>query len=204
MSKKVSREITQGLLKSRMTERQVDRSIKKMQQSQKKLLYEIKSLIDSNNEAEARVLLKELVQSRNSMKQLGKLKFYARGIGFFFKNARVQLIKGEALDNIAEVLTKVNSIMSAESLDQMLFAMDNEMETLNLNLEQANETLEDLDEPIDEDEYVDEIIHELGSVKNEQVAPKINEIVDINKLLPSIPKFDAELQDDDDLEELED
>ena len=63
------------------------------------------------------------------------------------------MIKGESIDSIAEVLTKVNRLMSADSLDQTFMAIENEMEGLNLNLEQANESLEMLDEPIDEDEY---------------------------------------------------
>ena len=204
MSKKISREITQGLLKSRMTEKQVDRSIKKLQKSQKKLLLEIKGMIDSHNIEEARLLARELVYSRSSIKQLGKLKFYVRGIQFFFKNAQTQMLKGETLDNIAEVLTKVNRIMSVETLDQTFMAIENEMEGLNLNLEEASEALEFLDEPIDEDEFVDEIITELQSVKKEDAIPKINELVSLKKLLPAIPKFDAELRQDDDAEELED
>ena len=204
MSRKISKEITQGLLKSRMTERKVDHSINKLQKSQKKLLFEIKGLLDSNNTDEARLLARELVQSRSSIKQLGKLKFYVRGIQFFFKNAQLQMIKGESIDSIAKVLTKVNRLMSAESLDQTFMAIENEMEGLNLNLEQANESLEMLDEPIDEDEYVDEVIKELSTTKKENIVPKINELVNLKKLIPPIPKFDAELKDEDEFEELED
>ena len=204
MTKKISKEITDGLIKSKMTEKKVDRSIIKMQKSQKKILYEIKDLIDSNNDSEARLLAKELAQSRNSIKQLGKLKFYIRGINFFFKNAQIQMIKGESVKDISNILIKLNNMMSVESLDQGFMALENEMEGLNLNLEQADQALENLDNPIDEDEYTDEIIKELSSVKKEEVAPKINDLVNLKKLLPQIPQFDKEMKDEDDYEGLED
>lgn len=206
MSKKISNDIRKGLLQSRMSERKVDKAIKKMNKSEKKLLLEVKELLDSNNEEEARLLVKELVQSRSHIKNLVKLKFYARGIEFFFKNAQTQLIKGEAMDDIARVLTKVNRLLSMDDLNQTFFAIEQESEELNLNLEQAAESLSSLDDPIDEDEEVDQIISELSATSHEQIIPKINELVDINKLIPSVPKFDRELSDsdDDDFATLED
>ena len=205
MSKKLRLQITQGLVKSRMAEKKVDMSIKKMQQSQRKLLYEIKNLLDSNNDDDALLLAKELAQSRSSIKQLGKMKFYFRGIQFFFKNAQSNMVKGESMDEIAHVLTRVNNLMSAENLDQTFMAVENEMESLDLNMEQVDYSLESLDEPLDEDEYADQIINELKTTNSESIGPKINEMVNLTKLLPSIPKFDQELKDDtDDFEEFED
>ncbi len=204
MSKKMSKEITQGLLKSRLTEKKVDRSILKMQKSQKKLLFEIKNLIDSNNDDQARLLAGEIAQSRKAIKKLGKLKFYVRGINFFFKDAQLHMIKGESLENIAKALIKVNKIMSIDSLDETFMAIENEMEELNLNLEQADQTLEVLDDPIDEDEYVDNVIKELSSVKKDEIIPKINDLVNLNKLIPPIPKFDKEMKEEDDFDELKD
>lgn len=201
MSKKIAKEIRQGLLQSRMSERKVDRSIKKINRAQKKLLFEVKQLLDSNNDNEARLLVKELAQSQKTIKNMVRMKFYCRGVNYFFKNAQTQMIKGEAMEDIAEVLVKVNRIMSVEDLDQAFLALENESEELNLNLEQATESLETLDEPIDDDEYVDNIIKELQGTEQEKVVPKINEIVDLNKLIPSVPKFDQELrEDEDDLE----
>ena len=202
MSKKISNEIRQGLLKSRMTERHIDRSINKMNKSNKKLLFEVKKFLDSNNTTEAKLLVHELVQSQNSIKQLGKMKFYVRGIQYFFKSAQIQMLKGETLDQVARVLTKVNKMMSMESLDQTFFMIESEMEELDLNLEQSTASLEFLDEPIDEDEFVDQVISELKSVKDDKIVPKINELVSLNKLLPAIPQFDKELKEDDDFEEL--
>lgn len=204
MSKKISKEIAQGIITSRMTEKKVDRSIRSLQKSQKKLLYEIKGLLDSNNADDARLLAVELAQSRTSIKQLGKLKFYCRGIQFFFKNAQMQMIKGETMDQIAHVLTKVNKMMSIESLDRTFLAVEDQMETLNLNLEQTDDALESLDEPIDNDEYADQVLSELKSVKPDEVSTKINELVSISKLLPSIPTFDKELRDETDDLEFED
>jgi hypothetical protein len=203
MSKKNSHEVRQGLLKSRLTEKQIDRSLKKMQRSEKKLLLEIKHLLDSNNEQEARLLTKELLSSRKTIKELGKMKFYMRGIQHFFKSAQVQLLKGETLDTIAKSLIKVNQIMSTESLDKTFIALESEFEELNINMEQANESLELLNEPNDEEDFVEDIISELKSVTKEKAPTKINELVSLSKILPPIPKFDNETEDED-FEELED
>ena len=100
------------------------------------------------------------------------------------------MVKGESMDEIAHVLTRVNHLMSDENLDQTLMAVENEMESLDINMEQVDDSLESLDEPLDEDEYADQIINELKTTNSDSIGPKINEMVNLTKLLPSITKFD--------------
>ena len=130
------------------------------------------------------------------------MKFYVRGIQFFFKNAQVALIKGETLETIAKTLTKVNKMLSLDSLDKTFVAIESELTTLDINLEQNIESFDAIEDPIDhEDEYVDQIVSELQHVEKDKTSHKIHELLSIDKLMPPIPKFSAE---EEDFEQLED
>ena len=192
MSKKLGKYIAKGSLDLRLKERNITRPIKKIQKSEKKLLLEIKSLIDSGvNNEEIKPVCKNIIDSRMSIQKLKRLQYYVKAIQSYYRKAQLLLLSGETIVEMEKSIQKVNKIMTTESMDETFIAMENESGELNLNLEQVTALLDDLDfvDPLqDEDSYVNKIIQTLEQTEPKNIEITINEIVATDNLLPEIPK----------------
>lgn len=186
---KLGKQIAKGTLDSRLKERNIKRTIRKMQKSERGLLLEVRKLLENNQKDQATILAQNIITSRKTIQQLGRLQFYVKSIQSFYRQAQLALIKGETIDTIARSLTAVNRILSIESFDQTLDAIETELETLDISLDQATEILEDFSDPlVNTDVYIDNIINELENAEPEQIQSKISDIVSTENILPKIPE----------------
>ena len=191
-AKKLQKKVQKGYTEARISEKLLFRQIKKIQKSEIKLLREIRNLIDDNQIDEARLLASNIISSRKTIQKLGKMRFTLRSIQMQFKEAQTALIKGETVENLANALGYANRLINADSIDEAFIHLETEVETLSDNLDQSDNLLEELsdfNDPLsNEDEFVDNILVELGKISKKQLNSKIEEIIKIDSLLPKVPE----------------
>ena len=185
---KIGKQIAKGTLDSKLKERNIIRTIRRIQKSERRLLREVKSMIDGNMSKDEIVpVCKNVLDSRKSIQKLKRLQYYVKSIQSFYRRAQLALINGETMENIARSMNVVNRVLSMESIDETMSGIENELDELNLNLDQVNEILNDYSDPlINEDAYINNIIDKLKEAKPEEVELKISEIID-QDLLPDVP-----------------
>ena len=195
-SKKLQDKVRKGYTEARISEKMLLRQIKKIQKSERRLLLEIRTLIDENQIKEARILAMNIIDSRKTIQKLGKMRLTIRNIQMQFKEAQTALIKGETVENLVNALGYANRLVNADSIDEAFLHLETETETLSNNLEEADNLLEDLGDFTDplanEEEFVDTILVELGKIPSKKVNAKIDEILKIDSLLPKVPETTAE------------
>lgn len=202
-TKSTESRVKKGLLDVRMTERKLMQSIKKIQRNERKLLLEVRKLLDEGSPDEARLLAHNLVESRQTVKKLGRVRAFLHVLEGYFKEAHMALIRGEAVEELAEVLARTNDLVSVEDLERTFVAMEVELENLTLNMEGTQELLEDvgdMGDPLEEDEdtFVTSLITELQQTKKEDISRKVTEMVQIDHLLPRVPKAVDEEEEEED------
>jgi DNA repair ATPase RecN len=190
MSRKLGKQIAKGSIDSRLKERNISRVIRKIQKSEKNLLREIKSLIDSQaGQEDIYLATKNLVDSRKTIQKLKKLQNYVKVIQSFYRKAQSALLNGETMDVMARSLNAMNKIMSMENLDETMIAMESELDELDLNLDLISKALEDYADPlIDEEQYINDIIKTLEKARPEEIETEITKIVATDNLLPEVPR----------------
>lgn len=188
MSRKLGKMITKGTLDSRIKERNIKKTIRKMQKLERSLLFDVRKLLETNQKDQAILLCRNIIDSRKTIQYLGKMRYYVKGIQSFYRQAQLALINNESMEMIGKSLDVVNRVLSSDSVEESMMLIENEVDLLDLNLAQATEILDEYSDPLaDADKFVDSVIKEIESAKPEEISGQIDKIISIERILPSIP-----------------
>nr|AKC94927.1 putative Vps2/24/46-like protein [uncultured organism] len=180
------------IINMRMVEKRLERQRRKMKKDEQKMMREVKQAIENDDMNGAKLFAKDIARNRKMAHNLQKLRSQVKGIGYKLEQASaVQTISGD-LRGLVRTLGKINRQIAIPQMENILFAMESEIETLNLTTETLDEGLEAVgatDDDVGVDSEASQIIEEIqtaGAVKSGLPVPADSREKEINSRLEKL------------------
>ena len=153
--------------------RELDREIEKMKTSQKKLTKDIKKYAKENQTATVKIMVKDLVRSRNYVNRFIMMKTQLTAVGLKIQTIKSNEAMSSAMKDVTKCLVLLNKQMSVPELQKVMDEFVTENEKNELQQEVMNETLDDamMEDGSEamEDQIYSQVMDELGLNFNEEV-----------------------------------
>jgi charged multivesicular body protein 2A len=153
--------------------RELEREIEKMKTSQKKLTKDIKKYAKENQTATVKIMVKDLVRSRNYVNRFIMMKTQLTAVGLKIQTIKSNEAMSSAMKDVTKCLVLLNKQMSVPELQKVMDEFVTENEKNELQQEVMNETLDDamMEDGSEamEDQIYSQVMDELGLNFNEEV-----------------------------------
>lgn len=154
-------DLTKWIVNMRMVDKRLERQRRKMKKDEAKMMAEVKKALEEDDLATARLFAKDIARGRKMAFNLQKLRSQVKTMTFKLQQAQAIQSIGMDLRGLVKSLHMVNRQMAMPQMEQLLFAMENEMEQLNMSTETLEEGLDDISiEGPEEDTEADKILEE--------------------------------------------
>lgn len=158
----------------RMLDKRLDRQRRKIQKEELKMKKEVKQALKNDDLDTARLFAKDMARSRKMAYNLQKLRSQVKTMTFKLEQASAIQQVGMDLRGLVKTLYQVNRRLQVPQMDQLLFAMENEMENLNLASETIEEGLDAVSfESDEEDSEANEILEEMQASRVAETASSL-------------------------------
>jgi hypothetical protein len=154
--------LNKWIINMRMVDKRLERQRKKIQRDEMKMMKEVKDALAKDDIDTARLFAKDIARSRKMAFNLQKLRSKVKTMVFKLEQASAVQAIGADLRGLVKSLYMVNRTLAIPQMEQILFAMENEMENLSLTtdtLEEGLDTAFESDETEDGD--ADKILEEM-------------------------------------------
>lgn len=145
----------------RMVDKRLERQRRKIQRDEMKMMKEVKDALAKDDIETAKLFAKDIARSRKMALNLQKLRSKVKTMVFKLEQANAIQAIGQDLRGLVKSLYMVNRSLAIPQMENILFAMENEMENLNLTTETLDEGLDTAFEDETEDAEADKILEEM-------------------------------------------
>ena len=150
------------IINMRMVDKRLERQRRKMQRDEMKMMKEVKEALAKDDMDTARLFAKDIARNRKMAFNLQKLRSKVKTMVFKLEQASAIQQIGADLRGLVKSLYMVNRTLAMPQMENILFAMENEMENLNLTTETLDEGLDSAFETDEtEDSEADKILEEM-------------------------------------------
>lgn len=162
MARGKGQNLQKWIINMRMVDKRLDRQRRKIKKDEMKMMKEVKDAMAQDDLDTARLFAKDIARSRKMAFNLQKLRSRVKTMTFKLEQASVVQAIGMDLRGLVKSLHMVNRQIAIPQMEQLLFAMENEMETLNLTTETLEEGLDGIGDIGEEaDVEADRILEEV-------------------------------------------
>ena len=165
------------IINMRMVEKRLERQRRKMKKDEQKMMREVKQSIENDDMEAAKLFAKDIARNRKMAHNLQRLRSQVKGIGYKLEQASAVQTVGGDLRGLVKSLGKINRRLAIPQMENILFAMENEIETLNFTTETLEEGFDSIgatDDEVGVDSEANQIIEEIqtaGAVRSGLPAP---------------------------------
>lgn len=140
----------------------MERSIRDIEREEKKVKLEVKQVAKRNDAKSARILAKQIVQSRKAKERLYATKAELHSMSLLLTQQLATLKVSGCLSKSAAAMKSINNIIKLPALQQTMVAMGREMEKMGFIEEMVSDTLGlDDDEEDEAQEEIDMVMDEI-------------------------------------------
>ena len=162
------------IVKMRMLDKKLDRQRRKIQKDEMKMKKEVKKALNEDDLDTARLFAKDMARSRKMAYNLQKLRSQVKTMTFKLEQASAIQQVGMDLRGLVKTLYQVNRQIQVPQMEQLLFAMENEMEHLNVATETIEEGLDSVSfESDEEDSEANQILEEMQASRVAEAASSL-------------------------------
>ena len=146
MARGKGKNLQKWIINMRMVDKRLDRQRRKIKKDELKMMKEVKDAMAQDDLDTARLFAKDIARSRKMGFNLQKLRSRVKTMTFKLEQASAVQAIGMDLRGLVKSLHMVNRQIAIPQMEQLLFAMENEMETLNMTTETLEEGLDGIGE----------------------------------------------------------
>lgn len=153
--------------------RELEREIKVLENSEKKLIADIKKNAKANQMGAVKVMAKDLVRTRNYVTRFIEMKTHLNAVSLKMQTIKSHDAMANAMKGVTKALTKMNEKMDIPGLQKIMSEFERENEKAEATEDMIGDTLDDAmaDEGSEEQEnlVVGQVLDELGINFSENV-----------------------------------
>lgn len=153
--------------------RELEREIKILENSEKKLIADIKKNAKANQMGAVKVMAKDLVRTRNYVTRFIEMKTHLNAVSLKMQTIKSHDAMANAMKGVTKALTKMNQKMDIPGLQKIMSEFERENEKAEATEDMIGDTLDDAmaDEGSEEQEnlVVGQVLDELGINFSENV-----------------------------------
>jgi len=146
----------------RKEDRELDKTIRSIEVEEQKLKRSIKELAKKGDKASAKVLAKEIVQSRKAKERIYKSKAQLNSVSMQLSTSLSMMKVAGVMQKSTQIMGIMNNLVKLPQINQVMMSMAREMEKAGL-IEEVMEDVMDNDAELDEqaDEELDKVVEEI-------------------------------------------
>lgn len=148
--------------------RKLDRDIGNLERAEKTAVKEIKKVAKTGNTSAARILAREVVNTRKAIDRMYQGKAQINSVCFALQHSLAMLKVQGCISKSVEVMTAMNQLVNLPEMQETMGQFAREMERAGLIDEMVNDTFESIQDPgleteaqREADKIVDEVMAEL-------------------------------------------
>ena len=153
--------------------REVDRERMQLQNSEKKLLAEIKTLAKKGEMNSVKILAKDLVRGRNQVTKFYEIRSQLQAIEMRLQTVKSLNSMGDAIKNVTKSMAKMNKLMNLPKLNEIMREFTRQNEQMGLTEEMMGDAVDmalDGGETEEEtDQVVAQVLGEIGVEYGDQL-----------------------------------
>lgn len=145
--------------------REIDRERMQLQQQEKKTIIEIKKMARQGQVPAAKILAKQLVQTRKSITKLYTMRAQMQTVQTQLTTMKSSAAMTEAMAGATKAMRKMNKKMNLPGMQQIMMEFEKQSEMMGMKQEMIDDTLEELDEDEDDEEseeVINQTLEEIG------------------------------------------
>ncbi|KAJ9470807.1 Charged multivesicular body protein 2a-like protein 2 [Diplonema papillatum] len=174
--------------KMREYKRQIDRTVRelerertKMQNSEKKLVAEMRKMAKQNQMDAMRVMAKDLVRTRKYCTQFYKMKAQMQALSLRLQTLNSTAEMANAMKGVTKTMKQMNSRMNIPAMQKIMMEFEMENEKMGMKDDMMNDAIDDvmdddLDEEDETDAMVNQVLDEIGLDFSAKVGVKQDKI----------------------------
>jgi len=153
--------------------REVDRERMQLQNSEKKLIAEIKTLAKKGEMNSVKILAKDLVRGRNQVTKFYEIRSQLQAIEMRLQTVKSLNSMGDAIKNVTKSMAKMNKLMNLPKLNEIMREFTRQNEQMGLTEEMMGDAVDmalDGGETEEEtDQVVAQVLGEIGVEYGDQL-----------------------------------
>jgi len=174
----------------RKEDRELDKTIRSIEVEEQKLKRSIKELAKRGDKASAKVLAKEIVQSRKAKERIYKSKAQLNSVSMQLSTSLSMMKVAGVMQKSTQIMGIMNNLVKLPQINQVMMAMAREMEKAGLIEELMDDVMDDPEVDDQADEELDKVVEEITlGIQSNKVS---------TQELPA-----AKAEEDDDMKDLE-
>ncbi|XP_014676288.1 PREDICTED: charged multivesicular body protein 2a-like [Priapulus caudatus] len=146
--------------------RELDRERQKMEQSEKKIIADIKKMAKQNQMDAVKIMAKDLVRTRRYVKKFMLMKANIQAVSLKIQTLKSQNAMAQAMKGVTKAMTSMNKQMKLPQIQKIMMEFEKQSEIMDMKEEMMNDVIDDAmgDEEDEEesDAIVSQVLDELG------------------------------------------
>jgi len=143
-------------------DRELDKNIRAIEMEEQKLKRSIKELAKRGDKQSAKVLAKEIVQSRKAKERIYKSKAQLNSVSMQLSQSLSMMKVAGVMQKSGQIMGLMNNLVKLPQINQVMLSMAREMEKAGLIEEMMDDAINN-DEEVEEqaDEELDKVVEEI-------------------------------------------
>lgn len=145
--------------------REMDRERVALENQEKKCLMEIKKMAKQNQMAAAKILAKDLVRTRASIKKFITMRTQLQAVSIRIQTLKSTASMAQAMRGVTRALMSMNSSMNLPAMQKVMMEFERQSEMMDMKEEMMEDTMDGMlgeDEEGESDEILSQVLDEIG------------------------------------------
>jgi charged multivesicular body protein 2A len=141
--------------------REIEREKNKLQQSEKRVIVEIKKTAKQGQMSAVRIMAKDLVRNRKHVEKLVKMKTQLQTVSLRLQTLKSQAAMAEAMRSVTKAMMRMNRRMNLPAMQRIMAEFERQSQIMEMKEEIVSETMDDMMDDEDEEEETEAIVNQV-------------------------------------------
>jgi len=156
--------------------REIERERKRLEQSEAKVIADIKKAAREGQMGAARIMAKDLVRTRQHVQKMYKMKTQLQAVALRIQTIKSQATMANAMRGVTRAMVRMNRAINLPSLQRIMVEFQKQSEMMDMKEETIGDTMDEMwsddDEEAATDEVINQVLDEIGiNLEGQLVAP---------------------------------
>eukprot|EP01122_Echinamoeba_exundans_P004469 TRINITY_DN1450_c0_g1_i2.p2 TRINITY_DN1450_c0_g1~~TRINITY_DN1450_c0_g1_i2.p2 ORF type:complete len:251 (-),score=68.00 TRINITY_DN1450_c0_g1_i2:995-1747(-) len=155
--------------------RELERERTRLQQSEKKIIMDIKKSAKVGQMGAAKIMAKDLVRTRKHVEKMYKMKTQLQTVSLRLQTIKSQHAMASAMAGVTKAMMKMNRQLNLPAIQKIMMEFERQSEIMEMKEETIGDTMDDMmddgeDEEAETDNVINQVLDEIGIDLNQELV----------------------------------